>query len=132
MKRYVCGFMFDSKYNEVLLIRKTKPVWQQGKLNGIGGKIESGESPHGAMVREFKEETGIDAPVWHRVCDLSGSDWHVIFYWCHGDIHSAKATTNEQPIVVSAKALPDNIIPNLSWLVPLASDRTTDKDKIYK
>ncbi len=38
---YVCGFMMSWDMQEFLLIKKTHPEWQAGKLNGIGGKIES-------------------------------------------------------------------------------------------
>ncbi len=31
----------------------------KGKWNGIGGKIEPGESPEEAVIREAKEETGL-------------------------------------------------------------------------
>ena len=31
-----------------------------GKLNGLGGEVEPGESPRGAMSREFLEEAGVD------------------------------------------------------------------------
>lgn len=60
---YVCGFMFQSHFGTVVLIRKNKPEWQKGKLNGVGGKIEPGEQPIQAMVREFEEETGFRTEV---------------------------------------------------------------------
>lgn len=34
MIKYVCGFMFNEDYSEVLLINKNKPEWQKGKKNG--------------------------------------------------------------------------------------------------
>ena len=55
---YVAGFCFSECGGRVALIRKLKPEWQRGLLNGIGGKMEPGESLHSAMVREFEEETG--------------------------------------------------------------------------
>lgn len=57
MTVYTCAFAFHK--NNVLLIRKAKPDWQAGLLNGIGGKVEDGESIFQATVREFKEETGL-------------------------------------------------------------------------
>jgi 8-oxo-dGTP pyrophosphatase MutT (NUDIX family) len=84
--RYVAGFMFDVANKQVALIRKTKPAWQAGKLNGIGGKIEDGESPEAAMVREFLEETGCntDRDDWSHFASLSedpekGERWSVDF-----------------------------------------------------
>lgn len=55
---YVVGFMFNEANDRILLIFKNRPVWMAGKLNGIGGKIEPGETAHEAMEREFREETG--------------------------------------------------------------------------
>jgi 8-oxo-dGTP pyrophosphatase MutT (NUDIX family) len=55
--RYVLGFVFSQACDRVLLIWKNRPAWQKDKLNGIGGKIEAGETPKQAMEREFTEET---------------------------------------------------------------------------
>ncbi len=58
---YVLGFMFSPDEKKVLLIWKNRPSWQAGKLNGIGGKVNPGETPLEAMEREFIEETGFVA-----------------------------------------------------------------------
>ena len=47
---YVVGLLFSPDRNTVVLINKTKPDWQAGKLNGVGGKIEEGESPLNAKT----------------------------------------------------------------------------------
>src|SRR5882672_6344756 len=65
MKRYVLGFLFDALGNYVALIRKDHPAQQQGKLNGIGGKIKPDETPTQAMRREFAEETNLDVLGWY-------------------------------------------------------------------
>lgn len=54
--KYCLGFAFYK--NNVILIKKTRPAFQLNLLNGVGGKIEYGETPHQSMVREFHEETG--------------------------------------------------------------------------
>lgn len=61
MKRYSLGFAFDLFGNipKVALVTKSKPANQAGKLNGVGGHIEPGETPIIAMDREWREETGI-------------------------------------------------------------------------
>ena len=41
--------------DKILLIHKKRGLGA-GKLNGVGGKIEAGESPLAAAVREFEEE----------------------------------------------------------------------------
>jgi 8-oxo-dGTP diphosphatase len=58
-QHYVNGFMFSPDHQRVALIHKRQPTWQAGYLNGIGGKIELGETAAEAMVREFSEETGV-------------------------------------------------------------------------
>jgi 8-oxo-dGTP pyrophosphatase MutT (NUDIX family) len=57
MTTYSCAFAFAGA--SVLLIRKAKPEWQKGLLNGIGGKLESPESVMDCTIREFREETGL-------------------------------------------------------------------------
>ncbi len=138
-RRYVVGFMFNNvvepvegKYNDgignemVLLIEKTKPAWQKGKLNGIGGKIEEGEEPLEAMVREFREETGMrTAPAdWTFNIHLSGPDYEVFFYSARGPIVQAIKTTEESPHVIAVKHLPFNTIYNLRWMIPLVLDKS--------
>lgn len=58
-KEYVVVLLFDKQFQNVLLIRKNRPQWQAGKLNGPGGKVEPGETPQGAARRELFEETGL-------------------------------------------------------------------------
>ena len=66
---YCLGFAFTVD-GSVALIRKAKPAWQAGKLNGVGGKIEDFDpSPAHAMTREFIEETGVflEPHLWREV-----------------------------------------------------------------
>lgn len=69
MKEYCLGFMFQHhpiRGSGVWLIKKNRPDWQMGLWNGIGGRINPWESAMEAMIRETKEEAGIN---------LSGQDW---------------------------------------------------------
>lgn len=75
LHKYVVGIAVDPDRTHGLFVLKNRPVWQAGFLNGVGGKIEDGESPAEAMVREFYEETKIrtdftddeDEPTWRYV-----------------------------------------------------------------
>lgn len=40
MTQYCLGFAFTDHDNFVILIRKNKPAWQKGLLNGVGGESE--------------------------------------------------------------------------------------------
>lgn len=123
---YVAGFAFDEKKERVLLIEKQKPEWQKGFLNGIGGKVETGESLWEAQMREFKEETGLLIPEanWNFFCSLNGSDergnkWRVRFLWAIGNIDHARRIEDEMPMIRPVNDL-GKVIPNLNWLVPMA------------
>jgi 8-oxo-dGTP diphosphatase len=118
---YVVGFMFGPSEMTVLLIHKNRPTWQQGKLNGIGGRIEGDETPEEAMRRECVEEVGLDCDSWRRFCTLSDErGWQIHFLSAVGPVVSASAMTDEKPEVVQVHALPFNVIPNLKWLIPMA------------
>lgn len=54
--KYVLGLVFDEYLGKVVLIKRNKNPYE-GMLNGLGGKVEEGESGLEAMQREWKEET---------------------------------------------------------------------------
>lgn len=126
---YVAGFLFSADRLHVALIHKEKPAWQRGKYNAIGGKIEAGETPHEAMVREFREETGIEVfdSIWRPVAVLSGPGFGVHFWAAFSDeIYSVDSPTEERVDifrVTTALGL-KNLIPNLKVMIPLALDDT--------
>jgi 8-oxo-dGTP pyrophosphatase MutT (NUDIX family) len=62
MQGFTLCFAFDKRRNKVLCIQKSKPAWQAGCLNGVGGKLREGEDIRDGNAREFMEETGIDLP----------------------------------------------------------------------
>lgn len=140
--RYVCGFAFHS-FDEanvrpkVVLIRKVKPDWQAGKLNGVGGKIEIGESSRIAMAREFHEETGVHiGPLeWEVFAKMHFPKAEVTFLRCFNqDAALAKTQTVwsdevqaliTEPVehrhVRGIDEIPfSGIMPNLRWAIPMA------------
>jgi len=48
------------KDNKILLMRRISQRWMNGKLQIPGGHTEQGESPAQALIREAKEELGIE------------------------------------------------------------------------
>lgn len=91
--KYVCGFLVYG--HSVALMRKNRPQWQVGKLNGIGGKIEDGETAAEAMRREFQEETGQDGFEWRETVKLSGVGFEVIFFVAFTDLSRLLDLPNE-------------------------------------
>jgi 8-oxo-dGTP diphosphatase len=66
MKNYVVGFMFCKEVDKIVLIKKNRPQWQKDQWNGVGGHIESYEKPMDAMIREFREESGVNCDEWNN------------------------------------------------------------------
>lgn len=56
---YVLGFAMSRSGHVLMIEKKQGPSFNIGKLNGLGGKIEPGETPQEAMAREFREECGL-------------------------------------------------------------------------
>jgi len=126
MKHYVVGFFFGPNHEDVLLIRKNRPEWQAGLLNGVGGHIEDKEIPVEAMTREFKEEAGLDIPEhrWTRVAILERKNvFELSVFWAWGsqeEMKSAKSMTDEKVEMVQTGDLRTRgVVSNLSWLIPL-------------
>jgi 8-oxo-dGTP diphosphatase len=125
-KTYVLGFAINIDRTTVLLIEKSKPDWQKGKLNGIGGKIEPRETPLAAMVREYEEETGITTTEtdWSEFCIMHGPGWRCHCFKAFTDeIFWAQKLTDEMPIAVDLDRFDDyTMISNVPWLVQMALD----------
>ena len=134
---YVLGFLFSSDFSSVCLIEKQKPKWQQGRYNGVGGKVEAGEAIDVAMAREFTEETGVslDAAAWKPYASLKGadaSDWRVhIFFAVDDRINDVRTMEEEKVIVTSSKAVllgEFKTMGNVPWLVSMALAVATAKE----
>lgn len=52
--------VFVVKGNQVMLSRRANTGWLDGQLCAPGGHVEAGETPLIAMMRETKEELGVD------------------------------------------------------------------------
>lgn len=63
-----CYLETDGKY---LMLHRTKKTADENhdKWIGVGGKFEEGESPEECMLREVKEETGLNVVEW-RYCGI--------------------------------------------------------------
>lgn len=124
---YVAGFVFNEARTKVVLIKKLKPEWQAGFLNGVGGKMEEQDKgvSHIAMSREFKEEAGVYVKHlgWDKFCTLVGDFGNVHFFRLFDNYAFLHAETTEEEEIV--KIYLSNLtiiktIPNLQWLIPMA------------
>lgn len=108
MKQHYClGFAFDRNMN-VVLIKKKRPEWQKNKLNGVGGKIEPYEMGVQAMIREFREETGMVTcvPDWNSFANLGDEKTYSIScYYAVFESLNVSSITDEPILVLSMNSL---------------------------
>ena len=77
--------LFLIKDDQILLAMK-KRGFGAGKWNGVGGKIEPGESLEAALVRECQEEISVTPLSWKKVAeldfmqDVETEPWHMYVY----------------------------------------------------
>jgi len=124
--KYVAGFLFDDRMENVVLIEKQKPEWQAGLLNGVGGKVESYETPDPiyAMRREFSEEAGLSINDWTHFCTLEAPTWIVYFYYATSDrLDEIQSLTDEKVDIYAVGDIFDlPCINNIPWLIGMARD----------
>lgn len=123
--------VFSEDLSEVLLLTKMKgPAFLIGKLTGVGGKLEAGETALDAAIREFFEEAGLTIPAekWLPVAVADTEHYRLDTFTATGDIHEARTNFNEaivEPVsihkvadILAAHCLaPDTIAPDLKELI---------------
>lgn len=80
----LCYIKHDGKTLMVHRIKKPNDI-HAGKWNGLGGKIEAGETPEMCIKREVQEEAGlvIQNPRLHGLLvftNFKGNDWYVFVF----------------------------------------------------
>ena len=88
MKLATLCYIIDKKHNKTLMIHRVKKEndYHEGKWNGLGGKLELGESPEDCVIREIKEESGLSiiAPKMKGFITFpmfdGKDDWHVFIF----------------------------------------------------
>jgi 8-oxo-dGTP diphosphatase len=107
-------------------MRRTRPAWQAGRVNALGGKLLPGESPAAAASREILEEAGVRVPegAWREVVVWRDPVYrmHVLSAF-HDAAAQARTAEDQEVFLAKSSDLPVESIENLRWLIPLALDR---------
>jgi 8-oxo-dGTP diphosphatase len=121
---YVLALLFTPDRRRVVLMHKTRPVWQAGRVNALGGKIAPGETISEAARREVREEAGVDVEQWEEflVWDDPVYRMHVMRAFDPA-AERAHMAEDQEVFLAAVDDLPPNLIDNLRWLIPLALDR---------
>jgi 8-oxo-dGTP diphosphatase len=84
---------FLIKENKVLLQKKSKELFGEGKWNGPGGKIKENESPMECAIRETLEEVSVSVRDFNKCGFLKFFKGDEPFFNCH--VFSAKQFEGE-------------------------------------
>jgi 8-oxo-dGTP diphosphatase len=131
--KYVLGFAFYKTCpgpDRVVLIRKVRPVWQAGCLNGVGGKVNAGETQLDAMAREFQQEAGVwvEPTRWSYFATLAWAKASVDCYTVDLKENETACTRTDEEVVTlpvgDALAHATGLVMGCRWLIPLALDKT--------
>ena len=82
MRIQPCTLLFLRRDDEILLAMKKRGLGQ-GRWNGVGGKIEPGETVEQATIRECQEEIEVTPTQFHQVArldflmDSNTEPWHM-------------------------------------------------------
>jgi 8-oxo-dGTP diphosphatase len=133
MQQYVAGLLFDDNAERVALVLKNRPAWQAGNFNAIGGKIEFGEGPSDAMVREFAEEAGVEL-AWNFQFVLTRPEEYEVYFfaaWNTDALENVTSLEDEEVFILDPYNLPENTIFNIRWIIPLILDQTVAKPEYF-
>lgn len=77
MKLATLIYVHDESQHKTLMMLRNKKAndVHEGKRNGLGGKLEAGESPDSCCIRELQEESGLTATEFHLQGLLTAPDF---------------------------------------------------------
>jgi mutator protein MutT len=86
-----------------ILLAKKKRGFGVGKYNGVGGKVESGESIYEAAVRETKEEIGVEVKNISKVAELEFEyldkpEWNQLVHVYFCDVWTGEPSESQEVV----------------------------------
>jgi len=108
-------------------MHKNRPAWQDGLINGLGGKVEEVEDTFTTISREIEEESGlkIKESEWIKSGKVYSGTFTMDVFGCvyGGGKEDAKTKEDEEIEWFSISALPPNTVENIPWLVHITLDK---------
>ncbi len=111
--------LFLLRGDQVLLLRRFNTSYEDGNYSVIAGHLDGNEPVKAAMVREAREEAGIEIDpldvqvigVMHRRSDDERIDWFLSAEHWRGEVVNCEPHRCDQLAWFALDALPENVIP---------------------
>lgn len=101
MKSKTCTLLFLRRDNQILLAMK-KRGFGANLWNGVGGKVDHGETIEEALVRECQEEIGVTPTLYRKVAehdflnDTASDPWQMLVHVYFCDEWQGEPTESEE------------------------------------
>ena len=135
MKLAALCYVIDKEKSCTLMLHRIKRAndVHEGKWNGLGGKLELGESPEECVIREVKEESGltIKSPKLKGFITFpmfdSVDDWYVFVFTA--EIYTGEIINSDEGVL---EWIPNKKIPELNlWEGDVIFMKWLNDDKFF-
>lgn len=113
----VASYVILRKDNQILMTRRVNTGYHDGDYSLPAGHIENGEFPDEAIIREAKEEIGVDLIDLKFVTVLYTKDNYVCFFFetdkWEGEITNCEAEKCDDIQWFDLNNLPTNVVPEV-------------------
>lgn len=124
----IAVYLLAREGSKVLLSLRENTGWKDGWYSLVAGHVDGGESAEMALVREAKEEAGIDIDTkdlkhvftMHRTADNPLDEYIDLFFECNtwnGTLTNAEPEKCGGVEWVEDKALPDNVLDYVKYVI---------------
>lgn len=111
--------LFLTRHNRILLLRRCNTGYEDGNYSVVAGHLDGREEVKAAMIREAREEIGIDilrddlevVGVMHRLSDDERIDFFLQASEWAGEIKNLELDKCDDLSWYPIDELPDNVVP---------------------
>lgn len=116
---YVAAYLVLIQNDQILLLRRFNTGYQDGKYSLVAGHLDGGETVEECIIREAKEEAGIDLyqeglqvkHIMHRkASDREYMDVYLVATMWNGNVQNMEPHKCDDLSWFSLSALPENLM----------------------